>query len=88
MYIYICKFTYTYMYMYITALCGGWQVISYRYDQHWGSTRDEEGHTTGSLPEKRIDLNLSDNEVDYTNSFMLAVKNMLCSKLHCQKVSI
>ena len=29
------------------------QVISYRYDQHWGSTLDEEGHgshTTGQLP--------------------------------------
>ena len=29
--------------------------------------------------------NLSGNEVYYTNSSILLVKNMLCSKLHCQK---
>ena len=34
---------------------------------------------------KRIELNLSGNEVDYTNSFTLLVRNMLCSKLLFQK---
>ena len=32
-----------------------------------------------------LNLNLSANEVYYTNSLILLVKNMLCSKLHCQK---
>ena len=29
--------------------------------------------------------NLSGNEVYHTNSLILLVQNMLCSKLHCQK---
>ena len=37
---------------------------------------------------KRIKSELSGNEVHYTISSMLLVKNMLCSKLHCQKVLI
>ena len=37
------------------------------------------------LYEKGIKLNLSGNEVDFTNSEILLVKSMLCSKLHCQK---
>jgi hypothetical protein len=40
------------------------------------------------LCEKAFKLKLSGNEVDYTNSLILLVKNMLCSKLHCQKVLI
>ena len=35
--------------------------------------------------EKIITLNLSGNEVYYTDSLMLSVKNIVCSKLHCQK---
>ena len=35
--------------------------------------------------EKRIQLKPSDSEVFYTNSLILLVKNMLRSKLHCQK---
>ena len=35
--------------------------------------------------ERELNRNLSDNEVYYTNSSILLVKNMLCSKLHCQK---
>ena len=37
------------------------------------------------LYERRIELNLSGNEVYYANSPILLAKNMLCSKLHCQK---
>ena len=33
---------------------------------------------------KRINSNLSGNEVYYTNSSILLVKNMLCSTLHCR----
>jgi len=35
--------------------------------------------------EKKIKLNFSGNQVFYTISWMLPVKNMLCSKPHCQK---
>ena len=38
--------------------------------------------------EKSFNLKLSGNEVYYTNNFISLVKNMLCSKLHCQKVLI
>ena len=38
--------------------------------------------------EKVIKLKLSGNEVYYTKSLILLVTNMLCSKLHCQKVFI
>ena len=31
-------------------------------------------------------MKLSGNEVDYTILFILLVKNMLCGKLHCQRV--
>jgi len=34
---------------------------------------------------RELNLNLSGNEVYYTNSLILLVKNMLCSKLHYQK---
>jgi len=37
------------------------------------------------LYEKRSKLNLSGNEVYYTDSLALLVKNMLCSELLCQK---
>ena len=37
------------------------------------------------LYEKEIKSKLSGNEGYYTNSSILLVKNMLCSKLHCQK---
>ena len=33
-------------------------------------------------------MNLSGNEVYYTNLLKLLVRNMLCSKRHCQKVLI
>ena len=36
----------------------------------------------------RIKFKLSGNEVYYTNSFIFLVINMLCSKLHYQKVLI
>ena len=39
----------------------------------------------GILYGKTIELNLSGNEVDYSNYLILLVKNMLCSKHHCQK---
>jgi len=35
--------------------------------------------------EKAFKLKLSGNEVYYTNALLLLIKNMLCSKLHCQK---
>ena len=42
-----------------------------------------------TLYEKMIKLKLSGIEVYCTNSVMLLlVKNMLCSKLHCQKVLV
>jgi hypothetical protein len=46
------------------------------------------GVATGAenLIEKCFNLKLSGNEVYYTNSLILVVKIMLCSKLHCQKV--
>ena len=34
---------------------------------------------------RELNLNLSGNEVYYTNSLISRVKNMLFSKLHCQK---
>ena len=37
------------------------------------------------LHEKKIQFNLSGNEVFYTNYFILLVKNTLCRKLQCQK---
>jgi len=36
--------------------------------------------------EKGLKLKRSGNEGYYMNSFILLVKNMLCNKLHCQKV--
>ena len=38
------------------------------------------------LYRERNRFKLPGNEVDDTNSLTLLVKNMLCSKLHCQKV--
>ena len=40
------------------------------------------------LYEKGLHQNLSGNEVDHTNAFILPVKTMLCSELYCQKVLI
>ena len=40
----------------------------------------------GVLFEKGVNLKLSGNEVYYTNTLLLVVKNMLRSKLHYQKV--
>ena len=40
------------------------------------------------LYKRAFRLKLSGNEVYYTNSSILPVKNMLCSKLHFQNVSI
>ena len=37
---------------------------------------------------REFNQNLSKNEVDNTNSVVLLIKNMLCSKLHCQKFLI
>ena len=37
---------------------------------------------------RKLNLNLSGDEVYYTNSLILLVKNMLCSKLDCQKALI
>jgi hypothetical protein len=34
---------------------------------------------------RELNWNLSGNEVHYTNSSILLVKNMLCSKFYCQK---
>ena len=34
---------------------------------------------------RELDCNLSGNEFEYTNDSILLVKNMLCSKLHCQE---
>ena len=34
---------------------------------------------------RKLNQNLADNEVDYTNSWILLVHNMLCSKLRCLK---
>jgi len=34
---------------------------------------------------KKLDSNLSGNQVYLTNSFILPVKNMLCSEIQCQK---
>ena len=39
----------------------------------------------GLLCENKNKTKLHGNEVDYTNSLLLPVKNMLCSKLHFQK---
>jgi hypothetical protein len=38
-----------------------------------------------SFIKRELNQNLSGNEVHYTNSLISQVKNMLCSKLHCQK---
>ena len=35
---------------------------------------------------KEIKSKLSGNEIDHSNSFILLVKNMLCSEVHDQKV--
>ena len=43
--------------------------------------------TSYARDQKRIKLKLSFDEVYYTNYLILLVKNMLSSKLHCQKVS-
>ena len=40
------------------------------------------------LYEKAFRFKLSGNEVDHTNSLILLVKNVLCSKLHHQKFLI
>ena len=45
-------------------------------DHGWAWPADE------ILSERSLNLKLSGNEVDYTNSLMLIVKNKLCSKLH------
>ena len=37
------------------------------------------------LYEKRIKINISGNEVYYMHSSIFLVKNMMCSRLHCQK---
>ena len=37
------------------------------------------------LQENSFNLKISGNEVYHKNSLMLLVKNILCSKLHCQK---
>jgi len=42
-------------------------------------------HTEKVLHEKIIKLNFRGNEVYHTNSLVLLVKDILCSKLHCQK---
>ena len=42
----------------------------------------------GILYEKGIEFKLSGNEFYYTNSLILLVENMLCSRLHSQIVSI
>ena len=34
---------------------------------------------------RELNSNLSSDEVCYTNYLFLLVKNMLCSKIHCQK---
>ena len=39
-----------------------------------------------SYMKRKLNQNLSGNEVDHTNSSILLVKNMLCRTLHCQKV--
>ena len=44
------------------------------------------GPNAGSmLYKKRIESSLSSDEVDYTRSSILLVKNMLCTNLHRQK---
>ena len=41
-----------------------------------------------SYRKRELNLNLSGKEIYYMNDSILLVKNMLCSKLHCQKVLI
>ena len=43
------------------------------------------GRLAWILYEKWIRLKLSSDEVHFTSSSLLLVKNMLCSKIHCQK---
>ena len=38
-----------------------------------------------SYMKREVCQNLSGDEVDFTNTLILLVRNMLCSKLHCQK---
>ena len=51
-------------------------------------TRDHTSSKSSAiLYEKGIELELSGDEVYYTNIFVLLVKNMLCGKFHYQKVN-
>jgi hypothetical protein len=43
------------------------------------------GRASQRLYQKELNRNPSGNEIHYTNSLMLLVNNMLCSKLHCQR---
>ena len=39
----------------------------------------------GFYMKREVNQNVSGDEVYYTNSLISLVKNMLCSRLHCQK---
>ena len=39
----------------------------------------------GSYMKRKLNRNLSGNEISYANSLILLVKNVLCSKVHCQQ---
>ena len=51
--------------------CSSWRNFQYDMEQH--------------SYEKPIKINLSGNEICYTNSLVLLVKNMLCNKLQCHE---
>ena len=54
----------------------------------WSAQTPGRGYTGGRIFNgKSIRLKKSGNEAEYTNSSILLVKNMLCSKNHCQQGS-